>query len=194
MPCVRVTRGPRGPPGERSAWPTRARGGLPGVPTQAGTEVETPGKGEIIINSPPDIKSPRPPSLLPWLWWIRSSNRTCLGQGCSNLKIVKGDVSCLLVLRWAVMDQNVLTWLFNVPLKPKTLLWELWGYQTERWPLCTSSAPAFGAFPPLALTSLHPGSHPCTLYISNMPQDGPRQYIFLCYRYYTDWQIPALFF
>lgn len=36
--------------------------------TQAGTEGETLGKGQIFINDTPDIKPACPPGLLLWLW------------------------------------------------------------------------------------------------------------------------------
>ena len=166
----------------------RTRGGFPGVPAQAGTEVETPRKDKIIINGPPDIALSCPPDFLLWLWWTRPNIRACLGQGCSNPKVVRGDVSCLPVLQWAVMDQNLLTCLFNIPLKPKTHSWQLWGYKNEGWPLGTFSAPAFGALSPLALTLLHPRPHPCTLCVPDTPQDGLRQYIFIWSRCNADRQ------
>lgn len=55
--------------------------------------------------------------------------------------------------------------------------------------------PPLCAIPPLALTWLHPGPHPCTLYISEMPQDGLCQYIFMWFRYKSEQQnmMSALF-
>lgn len=36
--------------------------------TQAGTEGETLGEGEIVINDAPDINPAHPPGLLLWFW------------------------------------------------------------------------------------------------------------------------------
>lgn len=55
--------------------------------------------------------------------------------------------------------------------------------------------PPLCALTPLALGWLHLGPHPCTLYVTEMPQDGLCQYIFMWFRHKFEQQsiMSALF-